>query len=152
MVLYLAYTVVSVCIIAIHVAVKRLRTPFGKLFMFQNLAAPCSGISVMCLLITQFQITLSSLVLCYTFTMAFILSGVSGEILGSCILINIVYTMHLGNKLIPSCEEDSKHRLRSYIISSLGMLVLTMFFVISYDTVTKNYKGLLLPNGHCVLP
>jgi len=43
-------------------------------------------------------------------------------------------------------------RMSSYYKAyQLGTILLTLFFIVSYDVVTGYYKGLLLPNSHCAM-
>ena len=45
-------------------------------------------------------------------------------------------------------EQFNQH-FRRYKIYILGTMLLTLFFIISYDVATGNYKAVIQPNGNC---
>ena len=57
--------------------------------------------------------------------------------------------MCCSNKLRRVTPEDRKLYLRYYMIYVLGTIMIALFFVISFDVASGNYKHLLLPDGHC---
>ena len=139
-------TVISGFIIAVHLMLKELRTITGKLLMLYNLAVVLTNTAAVSM---QNLVAPDSLMFCYTFTIVFLVARVCVEVLATCILHQVVYTMYCSNKLIRITPEDRRHYFRYYMIYLLGSVLLGLFFIVSFDVATRNYRSLLLPDGHC---
>ena len=140
---------VSGCIVVMHLIFKELRTVVGKLLMIYNSALVCYTIITMSALVTQYNIAVSSYVVCYMFALAIMLVGVSIEATVTCILHKTVHAMYSSNKLRRVTPEQSNRHFKYYKIYILGAMLLTLFFIISYDAATGNYKAVIQPNGLC---
>ena len=88
---------------------------------------------------------------CYIFYLAFIMTALGIRLCRTCILYHIVYVMYCSSKLLRVMPEMSRKMSRYYKAYQLGTILLTLFFIVSYDVATGNYKGLLPPNGHCTM-
>ena len=146
LVMFLLVAILSGYIIAIHVAFKELRSLFGKLLMLYNVGILWSCVSI---LLVMLQV-IHSLPFCYTRIISFSLAIVYTEAISTCLLSHIVSTMRRSYKLRSQMSnETSKRHFRSYMIYTIGMILLVLLLMICYDMATGNYKDTLLPNGQC---
>ena len=77
--------------------------------MLYSIAVACYTITVIPLLITQYQASLNSLTFCYGFSIVVLLAAVSTETFVACILYQIAYIMYFSDKLRKIEPEDNKH-------------------------------------------
>ena len=92
--------VISGFIIAVHLVFKELQTITGKLLMTHNLAVVLTDAATVPLQVAQSLVAPDSLAFCHFFTIIFLVTGLRAEVLASCILHQVVYTMYCSSKLI----------------------------------------------------
>ena len=138
-------------IIAIHIMFKELHTLFGKLLMLYNISVLFLVIGFIGRIVQLLHLVFNSLLLCYLIMVGYILAVVTLEALGTCILHHIVVTMRRIEKLRSAMsKETSQRHFRYYMMYAMGTMLLALFFIISYDVATRNYKNTLLPDGQCL--
>ena len=141
---------INALIIGLHVFFKELITPVGKLLMLYNFLSACVS-TIAIVYVLQYQVAHNSLMFCYIFSLAFMLTALGIRLCRTCILYHIVYVMYCSSKLLRITPEMSRRMSKYYKAYQLGTILLTLFFIVSYDVVTGYYKGLLLPNSHCAM-
>ena len=142
-------TVVSVFIVIMHVIFKELCTAVGKLLMLYNISLICHTVIMIPLLIAEYQVALNSLAFCYGCTVVILLSAVSKETYGTCLLHQTAYVMYYSDKLRSLGPEDFKRQFRYYSLFHLGTIMLVFIVIVCYDFTTGNYKDAIFPNGRC---
>ena len=140
---------VSGYIAVVHMMFKQLRSTFGKLMMFYNIAVTYQCATVISLSITSHNITVHSTMVCYLFNSMFMQAGVVNEAFATCMLAYLAYVMRHSYKSRQLTKQLNKKLYKYSIIYALGQLLVFDIFVLSYDFGTGTYEHALLPNGHC---
>ena len=119
---HILVTMVSVCILIVHLLFKDLLTNlFGKLLMFYNLALVIPGSSFLSILLMHYWITVNSQAICHTATIIFILSFPCVGSFATNILCYSAYLMYSCYHLKP---DISKKRSKYYSNVTLHILLL----------------------------
>ena len=140
---------ISGYIAAVHMIFKELRSTFGKLMMYYNIAVIIQCANTFALNITRHNIAVHSTFLCYLFNSMFMQSAVVGETFSTCALAYLAYIMHHSYKSRQLTDQLNKKLYKYSIIYVLGNLLLFDIFILGYDFGTGTYKHTILPNGHC---
>ena len=144
------HTVISVILIVIISLFKEFRTVVGNLLFLYNLAVIGYCTSITAVIAMEFVISVNSHAVCYIISIASILSGISIDLYGTCILQYTVYIMYCSHKLRRITPEQSTVFQRYYIIYHLSTIVIVFLGMVGYDMAKYNYNSIILPNGHCI--
>ena len=139
---------VSGYIAVVHMMFKEIRSTFGKLLMFSNIALVCQCFNVIALSVTNLNITVHSMMPCYLLNFLFIQFGVGDEAFATSFLAYLAYIMYYSYKSREVTEEMNKRLYKYAITYVLGLSLLFGIFVVGYDFGTGTFKHTLLPNGH----
>ena len=145
-------SLLSACMVVLHLMFKELRNAFGKLMIIYNLASFFISFFVLIFVITHYTITVYSITLCYLIYFLFMQSIMITE--GSattCITAYFTYVMRQSCKCIEIKKVQNKQFYKNSIKYIFGSLLLLDILIFSYDFGTATFQHVILPNGHCSL-
>ena len=140
---------VSGCIITVHLIFKELRSIFGKLIIFYNIASIGFSIASNTLIMMSYKTPVYSITFCYLIAFSTMQLQVVGEGFATCISAYIAYIMYQSCHYREVTKAFNKKFYKCSIIYVLGLLLLFDIFIVGYDFGTGTYKHVTLPNGHC---
>jgi len=146
----LIIAVVSGVTIALILMIKELHTFFGYMLMFYNVSYVCYCTMSIINLVVRFLVAVDSHVMCYVMGITFALSGLSIEVIGTCLLHNFAYIMYCSEKLYYIQSKDKKRWAKYYIIYYLTNIMIVLLAMVGYDMANNNISGVISPNGHCI--
>ena len=121
------------CVIVVHLMIKDLRNPFGKLLMLRSCgtmwttAAYATRLTISFLGIERLQMV------CHFLTVSLVVSTISSEALATCMLHLLANIVYHSSKLQRISKEEMKVQFRNYIRFVLGSTFLVFVLMISYD-------------------
>ena len=136
----------------IHMLYKELRNLFGKLLMLYSISAVFTFAAFIAMQLLRYQVAFDLLGLCYVTILVYMLASVSLEVFATCIIDHVVYAMRCTCKMKPKMsKKKTKRHYGYYIAYELVTMVIVVVLIITYDVATRNYKEMILPDGHCSL-
>ena len=104
----------------------------------------------MAVLAMELLVAMYSHLVCYVISIASVVSGISVDVFGSCILHYTTRAMYCSCKLRSISPVQSKLCFRNYIIYHLCTVALVFLIVVGYDMAKDHCISIILPNGRCV--
>ena len=145
-------SLLSSCIVVLHLLFKELRNAFGKLMIIYSLASSFLPFLILIILITHYSIAVYSITPCYLIYFVFMQSVMVSE--GSattCITAYFAYVMRQSCKHIEVKKVHNKQFYKNSVRYIFGSLLLFDILIFSYDFGTATFQHIVLPNGHCSL-
>lgn len=138
-------TVVSFCIVVIHVIFKEPQSTFGKMMMLYNIGLAFQCANLVAISIKNFYVEVHSVIPCYLFFFLFVQLEIMAEGCATCMLAYLTYIMHQNCKSMKLTKEFNKKLYKYFIRYIFGLLLLCDIFIVGTDA----YKLIISQNGDC---
>lgn len=137
--------------VIIHLMYRELRNLVGKLLMLYSFFMVVRTITALVLLILHDQIAANSEATCYSITVVLMVTCISSEAVGTCILTHTAYVMRQSHRMRRHDDDKISFLFKCYITFVISVLVGSLCLTLTYDLLTGSWRDTMLDNGRCAI-